>query len=109
MISIAKWAENRSQARLENLLGSPQRELERLTFQQSAEFSGSNEIAQLLTGSVPTVFLISQPRTPSPSGQIVIDGRIRRVEGQALERWILKQWQERKGRAGSLSARGLAL
>ena len=34
--------------------------------------------------------------------EVVIDGKVHRVAGKALQRWILKQRQERKGRAGFL-------
>ena len=34
--------------------------------------------------------------------EVVFDGKVHRVEGKALQRWILRQWQERKGRAGFL-------
>jgi hypothetical protein len=34
--------------------------------------------------------------------EVVIDGKVHRVVGRALQRWILKQRQERKGPAGML-------
>jgi hypothetical protein len=34
--------------------------------------------------------------------EVVIDGKVHRVAGRALRRWILKERQERKGPAGML-------
>lgn len=34
--------------------------------------------------------------------EVVIDGKVYRVQGKALQRWILKERQERKGPRGML-------
>jgi hypothetical protein len=42
------------------------------------------------------------PVNASTIFEVVADGRIHHVQGAALQRWILKQRQERKGPAGFL-------
>jgi len=34
--------------------------------------------------------------------EVVVDGKVHRVEGKALQRWIMKERQERNGPAGFL-------
>jgi len=41
--------------------------------------------------------------------EVVIDGKVHRVAGRALQRWIVKQRQERKGPAGMLFSQRPAL
>jgi hypothetical protein len=41
--------------------------------------------------------------------EVVVDGKVHRVEGKALQRWIMKERQERNGPAGLLFSKRPAL
>jgi hypothetical protein len=41
--------------------------------------------------------------------EVVVDGKVHRVEGKALQRWIMKERQERNGPAGFLFSQRPAL
>jgi hypothetical protein len=47
--------------------------------------------------------------TPATVFEVVVDGKVYRVQGKALQCWILKERQDRKGPAGFLFSKRPAL